>query len=62
MDKHKTPLDRRQVTRLLMIGGAAKAVSIPAKWARPLVAAVFVPAHAMASVPVSSPTTSIPPA
>jgi hypothetical protein len=39
-------MDRRQVLKLVMIGGVATAVVLPGKWVKPVVNAVIPPAHA----------------
>ena len=41
--------DRRQLLKIFTIGGVATTVLLPATWTKPIVRAVFVPAHAAAS-------------
>jgi hypothetical protein len=41
--------DRRQVLKIVTIGGIATAVVMPTSWTKPLVKSVIVPAHAQAS-------------
>ena len=51
----KSPVvDRRQVLKLVMIGGVATAILIPGRWVKPVVNAVIPPAHAAASAPATS--------
>ena len=53
--------DRRQLLKIFTIGGVATTVLLPAAWTKPIVRAVFVPAHAAASPSSSSsnPTTTL---
>ncbi len=51
MGNKRPGMDRRQVLKLVMIGGVATAVVMPSKWVKPVVNAVIPPAHAAASAP-----------
>jgi hypothetical protein len=48
--------NRRRVLQIFGIGGAALAIALPARWTRPVVQSIVVPAHAAAS-PANSSTT-----
>jgi hypothetical protein len=54
MGDKRPGLDRRQVLKLVMIGGVATAVAMPGKWVKPVVNAVIPPAHAAASAPATT--------
>ncbi len=54
MGDKKSGMDRRQVLKLVMIGGVATAVVMPSKWVKPVVNAVIPPAHAAASAPATT--------
>jgi hypothetical protein len=60
MGNKNSGLDRRQVLKLVMIGGVATAVVMPSKWVKPVVNAVIPPAHAAASAAVSGTVTTSP--
>lgn len=63
MESNDNHLGRRKIAKVLMIGGAVKAVTLPARWAKPLVATVLIPAHAVASTTTTTTTsTTTPPA
>ena len=49
MDENEQHPGRRKIAKALLIGGAVKVVTLPSRWAKPLVATVLVPAHALAS-------------
>jgi hypothetical protein len=48
--------DRRQVLKVVLIGGVATTVALPSKWTKPIINAVVVPAHAAASAPPTTTT------
>jgi hypothetical protein len=57
---NETP-DRRQVVKIVVIGGVATMLIMPDRWIRPVAESVVVPAHAQASIPqttTTSPTTT----
>ena len=60
MGDKRSGMDRRQVLKLVMIGGVATAVVMPSKWVKPVVNAVIPPAHAAASAPSTTTTTTTP--
>jgi len=49
MDENGQNLGRRRIAKAVMVGGAVKVMTLPGRWAKPLVATVLVPAHALAS-------------
>ena len=52
---HHQP-DRRQVLKIITIGGVATTLLLPSKWTKPIVESIVVPAHAQASPPATSTT------
>ena len=48
--------DRRQVLKIITIGGIATTLLLPSKWTKPIIEAVVVPAHAQASPPATTTT------
>ncbi len=55
---HQRP-NRRQVLKIVTIGGVATTLLLPTSWTKPIIEAIVVPAHAQASPPATS-TTSAP--
>jgi hypothetical protein len=52
-------LTRRRVLKVVLIGGVATAIMMPAKWTKPIIEAVVSPAHAASSgPPPPKPTTT----
>ncbi len=49
---------RRRVLLILGVGGAGIAIGLPARWTRPIVESIVVPAHAAASAPRPSTSTT----
>ena len=54
-------LNRRQVIKVVTITGAIATVVLPSKWAKPVIEAVIVPAHAQSSphATTAPPTTAL---
>jgi hypothetical protein len=56
-DNDERKPSRRRILQILGAGGAGVAIGLPARWTRPIVEAIVVPAHAAAS-PSGTSTTS----
>lgn len=58
MDSKNPKVDRRQVVKTVLVGGALATLILPTKWTKPIVNSIIVPAHAQASAPATTTTTS----
>ena len=50
--------DRRQVLKVVIVGGVATTLMLPGSWTKPIVEAIVVPAHAAASAPPTTTSTT----
>jgi len=54
-------VSRRRAIKIVASGALVATIALPSKWSRPIVESIIVPAHAQASPPLTTETTSNPP-
>jgi hypothetical protein len=55
MSAEKSNVSRRDLVRIILIGGVVTSVVVPNRWTKPIVTAYAAPPHGAASAPPTTP-------